>query len=206
MIIPILIVTAVFLLAIVCGSVAWVILQQRRVVKRKEPVKRPATVAALAFHWSYILVPAIILLLSVILTAYFYRLLPAEVGYHFQSDGSPDRWLSQGVLVALMLLPQLFFTLLAGAVTWGIIKLGGLFGPPQSSVIKPERILLLMGSMLALPQAVLCFAMLDIFSYNSYQIHLIPLWVFALIIMGVGGILLGIFFIQAMRQAWITSR
>jgi hypothetical protein len=42
--------------------------------------------------------------------------------------------------------------------------------------------------------------MLDIFSYNSYQIHLIPLWVFALIVMVLGGIILGVIFLQAIRR------
>jgi len=105
-----------------------------------------------------------------------------------------------------MLLPQLFLTLVAGAITWGITKLSVLFRQSESTWVKPERILLLMGNMVALPQVILCFAMLDIFSYNSYQMHIMPLWVFALIIMGLGGVILGIFFIQAMRRAWRASR
>ncbi len=63
-----------------------------------------------------------------------------------------------------------------------------------------------MGNMIALPQIILCFAMLDIFSYNSYQVHIMPLWVFALITMGLGGIILGIFFIRAIRRAWGATR
>jgi hypothetical protein len=54
--------------------------------------------------------------------------------------------------------------------------------------------------MIALPQLVLAFAMLAIFSYNSYGIYLMPLWVFALIVMGLGGIILGAFFFLAIRQ------
>ena len=57
-----------------------------------------------------------------------------------------------------------------------------------------------MGNMIALPQVILCFAMLDIFSYNSYQIRLMPLWVFALIVMGLGTIISGIFFMWGLRQ------
>jgi len=176
------------------------------VVKSKEPIKQNTTGATLAFHWSYILLPVVILLLSIILTAYFYHLLPVEVAYHFKRDGSPDRWLSRGTIILWTLLPQLFLTLLAGATTWGITKLTSRFWQPESTKIKPERILLLMGNMVALPQAILCFVILDIFSYNSYQIHILPLWVFVLIIMGLGGIILGIFFIQAIRQTWRATR
>jgi hypothetical protein len=69
-----------------------------------------------------------------------------------------------------------------------------------------EKMLSLMGNMVALPQIILGFAMLDIFSYNSYQIHLMPLWIFALIVMGLGGMALGIFFILAIRGVLGTTR
>ncbi len=160
----------------------------------------------IAFHWSYIILPVILLLLSIMLTAYFYPRLSAEVAYHFKFDGSPDRWLNRGMITLWMLLPQLVFTLMAGAITLGITKLSVLFQQPESIWVKPERILSLMGNMVALPQVILFFAMLDIFSYNSYQIHLIPLWVFALIIMVLGGIILGILFARATRRTWGTNR
>ena len=160
----------------------------------------------MTFHWSYIMLPVVFLLLSIIVTAYFYRLLPAEVANHFQSDGSPDRWLSRSAIILWMFLPQLSLTLLAGAITWGITRLGALFRQPESTRIKPERILLLMGNMIALPQMMLGFAMLDIFSYNSYQIRLMPLWMFALIIMGLGSIVLGVFFIRVIRQMREATR
>ncbi len=107
--------------------------------------------------------------------------------------------MNRGTIILWMLLPQLSLTMMAGAISWGITKLSVLFRQRESTRIKPERILLLMGNMVALPQIILCFAMLDIFSYNSYQIHIMPLWVFALIVMGLGGVILGIFFVRAMR-------
>ena len=206
MIIPILISITVFLLVLGCGAAIWFVLRQKKASKSKEPIKKTTTRSTLSFHWSYIILPVVILLLSIILIAYFYHRLPIEIGYHFKSDGSPDRWLSRGTITLWMLLPQLFLTLLAGAITWGITKLGALFRQPESIWIQPERILLLMGNMIGLPQIILCFAMLNIFSYNSYQIHIMPLWVFALIIMGLGGIILGIFFIRAVRQVWSVNR
>jgi len=76
-------------------------------------MKQKTTGATLAFHWSYIILPLVILLLSMILIACFYHRLPVEVSYHFRADGSPDRWLSRGAIILWMLLPQLFLTLLA---------------------------------------------------------------------------------------------
>ena len=160
----------------------------------------------MTFHWSYSMLPVVILLLSIILATYFYRLLPAEVAYRFKPDGSPYSWLNRGAIILWMLIPQLCFTLLAGIMTWRVTKLGALFRQAEGALVKPERVLLVMGNMVAMPQIILCFAMLDIFSYNSYQIHILPLWVFALIVMGLGGIILGIFFIRVMRQIWRTTR
>ena len=151
------------------------------------------------FSWRFILLPLAVLLLSLALATGFYHRLPVELAYHFGSDGSPDRWLSRGGLLLWVLLPQLFFTLLAGAIVWVMTRLASRFRQPAGAGINLEAILLLMGNMVALPQTVLCFAMLYIFVYNAYQMHLPPLWIFVLIIMVLGGVVLSIFFVRAVR-------
>jgi len=169
-------------------------------------MEKTTTGSTFSFHWGYIILPVVIFLLSVILTAFFYHRLPVEVAYRFQADGSPDKWLSRSAIVLWMLIPQLILTLLTGAITWGMAKLSDRFIQPESAGIKLERIILLMGNIIALPQIIVFFAMLDIFSYNSYQIHLLPLWVFALIVMAVGGIILGIFFLQTIPRIRKVSK
>ena len=106
--------------------------------------------------------------------------------------------MGRGAIIAWMLTPQIFFTLMAVAITWGTIQISIHFKQTEGSYM--GRILSLMGNMIALPQIILGFAMLNIFSYNSYQVHLMPLWIFASIIMGLGGITLGIFFTLTVRQ------
>ena len=169
----------------------------------KESTRKSFLKETIAFRWRYIALPVSVFLLSLILTAYFYHLLPGEVAYHFQ-DGSPDRWMSRGAIIAWMLTPQFFLALLAAVIILGIAKLSTHFRQTVNRGV--ERILSLMGNMIALPQIILGFAMLDIFSYNAYQIHLMPLWVSALIVMGIGGIILGVFFILAIRQVRGTSQ
>jgi len=200
MIIPILILIVILLLGLGGGAALWFIL------KHRQPTKEIITAETLPFRWNYIILPLAIFALAIILTAYFYHQLPTEVAYHFKLDGSPDRWLSRGMVTLWLLVPQLLLALVATAITWGITKLGVLSRQAESAWIKPEGILSLMGNMVALPQIILCFAMLDIFSYNAYQMHIMPLWIFALIIMGLGGIILGIFFIIAIRRAWGATR
>jgi len=158
----------------------------------------------LPFRWNYIILPVAILLLSIFLCAYFYHLLPTEVAYHFKLDGTPDRWFSRGIAVVWVMMPQLFLTLLAWVTTWGITKLSIFSRQTGSAWIKSGRILPLMGNMIALPQLVILFAMLDIFSYNSYQTHIMPMWIFLLIILGIATIvlviLLGLIFLRAKQQ------
>jgi len=110
------------------------------------------------------------------------------------------------VIILWVLLPQLLLTLAAWGVTRGVVGFGGQFGQLEGVVVRPEKVLLLIGNMVALPQIILCFAILDIFSYNSYRIHLLPLWVFILIIMGGGGIILGVFFIRTLLRVWSVSK
>jgi len=95
---------------------------------------------------------------------------------------------------------QLLLTLLAGGITWGTTRLNTLFKQLENPNIKLKGILSLMGNMIALPQIIIFFTILDIFSYNSYQIHLVPMWILALLVLGLGGIILGIFFIRAILQ------
>ena len=206
MTIIIIILIVIFLLGLGIGAVIWFILRQRQAVKSKEPAKETAKKDIQPFRWSYIIAPIAILALSIILTAYFSPRLPDEVAYHFSPDGSPDKWLSRGAAVAWAVTPQLFLTLLAVAITRGTTRLGRLFGQTEGTSIKPERVLSFMGNMVALPQIILFFAMLNIFSYNAYQTQLMSIWVFALIIMVVGGIIIGIFFIQTIRRAWVTNQ
>jgi len=89
-----------------------------------------------------------------------------------------------------VLAPQLFLTLLAIAISWGISKITSLFTWAADTWVKPERVLLFMGNASALPQLILCFAMLDIFSYNSYQWHIMPMWLFLVIFLGLATITL----------------
>jgi hypothetical protein len=69
---------------------------------------------------------------------------------------------------------------------------------------------LIMGNMLALPQLVIIFTMVSFFIYNTSQIKLISIWIFALIVLVIGGAALVLLFMRAMgrtrhRQAKISQ-
>ena len=162
-----------------------------------EPAGKNTPEKNISFRWSYIVLPAAVLLLSVVLAASFYTSLPGQIAYHFE-DGAPDRWLSRGAVIAWMIVPQFVFVLFALVIISVAIILSTRLRLAASAPIR--KLLSIMGNMVGLPQLILTFAMLDIFLYNAYQIHLMPLWAFALVVMVLGGIILVIFFIQALGQ------
>ncbi len=191
----------------VAGAVG-LIFYARRSVPGKKTAKEALAAEGLSFRWNYIVLPLAFLLLSVALAAYFYHQLPAEVATHFGLDGTPSRWLGREMAMVLMLTPQLLFVLMASGITWGIAKLGRLFKSSQVVWAQSERILLFMGNVIALPQLILCFAMLDIFSYNSYQRHIIAMPIFLLIVLGLATIALGVLFTLTIPKVkrQLTSR
>lgn len=194
------ILAAVFLLGLgITTCFLWLLGKQAKGRQNKEEV---TTAEPLTLHLSFIILPLVLLMVSIVLTIFFYRLLPTEVAYRFELDGSPGGFLSRGQTILLLLTPQLLLALSAWGITWGVIRLGFLSRYRDSLLFEPERVLALMGNMLAIPQAILCFATLDIFSYNAYQVHIMPLWQFALIVLAVGTIILGIFSVPLVLKAW----
>jgi uncharacterized membrane protein len=202
--IPVIILAAVLFLALGGVTALWLIFIRRQTTIHKELPRETSTRDILPLRWPYIILPLAILALAIVMSAYFYQLLPTEVAYHFESDGTPDRWFSQGMAMAWVLVPQLLLTLFAAAIVWGIAKSNILPRQVNTSGMKPERVLSFMGNLIALPQLVVGFAMLDIFSYNVFQTHIIPLRPLLFIILGLATAGLGLFLmliiIRAMRQ------
>jgi hypothetical protein len=166
-----------------------------------EPAHKTSSKQGIKFRWTYIVLPLAILILSVTLAASFYGLLSPEVAYRFE-DGTPYKWMSRSAIIAWLLIPQFFLVLI------GVIMSGGttiLSQRLQAESTPVSKVLPIMGNMVVLPQIILIFAMLDIFLYNAYQIHLLPLWILALIVIILGSITLGIFFLQALRQMHETG-
>ena len=198
----VLIASLLFLLGLgLGGPIIWFVLRHQNTARNKELAQQTATTDAITFHWKYIVLPVSICLLALVLAFYFYHLLPSEVAYRFNLDGSPKSWLSREITILLVLGPQALLVMMAGAITWGMTKLGRQTSQTMSDLIKPEKTISLMGNIIVLPQIVLGFVMVDILSYNVYETHLMPIWLFILIVMTLGGIIMVMFFIKAIRQA-----
>ncbi|UCE98267.1 MAG: DUF1648 domain-containing protein [Dehalococcoidia bacterium] len=153
----------------------------------------------LTFRWKYVGLPFTILLLIILLAGIFYPQLSNEVAYRFNLNGSPENWASRQIVLLLTILPQVVLFMTAIAITWGTLKAGRSIGQ-IASALKPERLLMLMGNLIVLPQIIFGFVMLDVFVYNVASNHIMPIWLFALIIMIAGGIFLTIFFFKAFKR------
>ncbi|MBN1644082.1 MAG: hypothetical protein JW856_04625 [Dehalococcoidales bacterium] len=163
----------------------------------------PQTKQKTRFRWSFVLLPLILLLISVIGVIYFYGKLPSDVVYNIESNDL----ISRNVIVLWTLVPQILLVLLSLSLTWGADKLSSsLKQSGDSSIIKIDSILMVMSNMVALPQLILVFTMLNIFSYNAFQIQLSFLSALALAIIIVSVILLSVFFVRTIRKLGGASK
>ena len=148
--------------------------------------------------------PVIVFLLSIVLFALSYHMLPAEVAIHFDMDGNPDNWLGPEMTGITLLAPQLLFLLMALGIAWGVIRLDRRFSWSENGGVGTGRMVSFMGNILALPQLIILFALLDILSYNSYQTHILPMWLFLIVVLGLmtaGLLVAGIVFFLKLRKA-----
>jgi uncharacterized membrane protein len=141
------------------------------------------------FRISYIIGPLILLAITIALVAFFYHLLPARLGYRFESDGTPDQWLNCTVVIAMGLGVQSLLTLVAV----GSALIARLLGRQASAGLSVEKLVQFMGNVLIFPQLVVVFVMADIFSYNAYRTHFIPMWIFLIVAIGLATVGLGLF-------------
>jgi hypothetical protein len=149
-----------------------------------------------SFHVKYFALPAAVLVLSLILIGVFYSKLPEETGWIFQEDGLPQKWLNKGTLVLWATVIQVILLLAAVSVTSVTAWIFNRYGQLDKRGVNPQTVFTMMGNMIGMPQLIIFFAMLDIFSYNSYQIHVLPLWLNALLVLLAGGIIISIFFLR----------
>lgn len=193
------------LLSLGAGLVIWYAFRKQS--KYKSTTEKPESQAAvevdsqLTFKWRYVIAPVIILLISVIAVVYFYHLLPDRLAYHFAEDGSGDRWLSREWFTVIMLLVQFMLAFVGAGIAFIVAKMGqwsGKTGPKQAKAL--PGMITVMSNMVVLPQLVLSFTMLEIFSYNAYQVHLLSLYTFTILVMLVGGFVLAFLFFKATKQ------
>jgi hypothetical protein len=120
----------------------------------------------------------------------FMSSLSPEPAFRFDSAGNPVSYGAKTSVVIISLIVQLIFI----AISWSAGKIVTAFinrlGMPESSGQQSQKVISISANMIMLPQLIAAFISLDIFIYDIYKFHLLPVWAFAAITMVVGGILI----------------
>ena len=152
------------------------------------------TTDPLKFRLSFIALPLVCLALTIVLSAIFYSQLPDTVNYRFDLKGDPSGDpIAKASLIFLMVGIQALFAVVAYMATSAIGRVQLLRDNVDKFWFSPTRLLALMGNMPAVIQAIMAYVFIDAIIYAKRADHFIPLWIFSVGTLLVGGIIILIF-------------
>jgi len=173
----ILIIAAVFLAGLASGAlIIWWVLRRRKMPLNKEanlikPLLKENILSAtqagpLVFRWNYVIVPLCLAIACLLTAITFVFLLPYQLAFRFNSDGSVATSMNKYVFVILMAVAQLLCALAAWSVAQVIVQLGKKMYQASEPQMDLSGFVALMSNMVLLPQVILAYLMLDTFIYG----------------------------------------
>ena len=150
----------------------------------------------MVFEWKYVTLPMIIFITSIIIAAMFFFQLPDEIAYRFSSDGAAESWMGRVTVTAIMLGLQFVIIAMVLLIIKTIVGFAKTIEQSSPS-FNPDRFMLVIGNIAALPQLVLAVIMFDIFSFNVVDKHVLSIWLLILIMAISGAVILSAFFVKA---------
>ncbi|MFA7190891.1 MAG: hypothetical protein WC086_01025 [Dehalococcoidales bacterium] len=126
--------------------------------------------------------------------------LSAEPAFRFTGSGEPSSQTSRVLIIVFSLLVQLLFIAVGWIIGASIRNFINRLDMPQTAGLQAQQVIMIAANMIALPQLIAAFITLDIFTYDIFSLHLLPIWAFAVITMVVGGIFIIYRFYNIMRQ------
>ena len=90
-------------------------------------------------------------------------------------------------------------SLIAVVIVFLVVSVSRRLGLAESELNK--TLVVIMGNMVALPQVIIFYAMLDIFLYNIYAKALPALWAFGLLVLFAGAIIIAVVFFRAFARS-----
>jgi hypothetical protein len=157
----------------------------------------------LKFRLSFIILPLAVMVIAAGIAGFFFGQLPAEIHYRFGLDGAPSGDpVSKNGFIGLMLAIQIGLTGLAYLSVRAIGRVQLFQDNVHNFWFNPTKLLTAMGNMPAIIQTVVAYILIDGIFYALNDSHLMPLWLFALITLVLGGIILIIYALPVVLQTY----
>ena len=157
----------------------------------------------LKFRLSFIILPLIITLLTATLSVIYFSRLPEEIYYRFDTTGVPSgSAVVKGTFLIMMVGVQGLLLAVAYFATASIGRVQTFRDNAGNFWFNPTRLLTLIGNMPAIIQLIMGYVLVDAIFYALQSDHLMPLWLFAVITLVVGAILILIFGVPIVIQAY----
>jgi uncharacterized membrane protein len=196
----------VFLLGLGIGAVLiWLFLRRKKTGSVIKTGQMSESKSVVGFQWTFIVIPVSLFLLCVLLALLVYQSLPENMAFRFSTDGVPKTYMAKPVFLSVMLGGQLIIVLAAFAVALGIVKFGEYLSKNSTLTFYPRTLIWLMINMLVLPQIILAFVMLDASVYAIQVKHIMAPWLFSLLAIGFGSIVIIFLFLKAINQSRNTG-
>ncbi|MEL7562023.1 hypothetical protein [Dehalogenimonas sp. 4OHTPN] len=162
-----------------------------------------ATPEPLKFRLKFIGLPLAVLLLTAAVAAVSYGGLPEEIFYRFDTAGEPSGdAIAKSSLVLLMVGIQAVLVAAAWLATRSVGNVQLFRDNVGNFWFSPTRLLTLMGNMPAIIQFIMTYVLVDAVYYANNTSHIMPLWLFALIVLVAGGVLILIYGLPIVIQAY----
>jgi uncharacterized membrane protein len=158
--------------------------------------------SSMNFRLSYIALPLIFFAITLLLLAIYYNQLGENIAFRFDIDGQPSSYLDKGTLSLWLLAIQFSLTVFAYFIVRLIIRSQFLNVSRENVWINTDRLILIIGNMVALPQLVFTYAAFDAFYFNTTQAHLLSLWLFTVIVVMMSAITFSILIIPGLVKAF----
>ena len=116
--------------------------------------------------------------------------LSAEPAFRFSDAGEPANYAGASLVIAGSLLVQLLFITIGWFVGTAIKSFINRLAMPESAGRQSQKVISVAANMIVLPQLIAAYISFDIFIYDVFSFHLLPVWIFAIMTMVIGGIFL----------------
>jgi uncharacterized membrane protein len=191
-------------LALGAGLILFLLRRERQATAKAAKAERvsapPRSAPVLRFRFSFIALPLVIAMTSIISAFVVFPFLPAQVAYRFTMGGAPASYMARGTFFVLMTVAQLAIVGSAYIIASSIVNLGRRAAQDQPLPVDPSRVIWLMANMVVLPQVILAFILVDAAIYGSTTRHLLTPWIFSLLTLGLGSVAIVALFLKSFRD------